>query len=83
MSDLKYKTAHPGTSRQHEEDVRKQHEVALILFLVIKREVGVREDLRKRFLKKFKITLHILLLLKPHRIIRNWNQIRINMFLEG
>lgn len=39
MSDLEYETAHPGTSRQHEEDVRKQHEVALVLLLVkIKRE---------------------------------------------
>lgn len=48
ISDLEYETAHPGTSRQHEEDVRKQHEVALILLLLkIKkrdREVWVDEN---------------------------------------
>lgn len=37
LTDLEYEATHPGAGRQHEEDVREEHEVTLTLLLTKKR----------------------------------------------
>lgn len=38
-TDLEYEATHPGARRQHEEDVREEHEVTLTLLLVNQNEI--------------------------------------------
>lgn len=33
MTDLKYEATHSGAGRQHQEDVREEHEITLTLLL--------------------------------------------------
>lgn len=41
FTDLEYEAAHPGAGRQHQEDVREEHEVTLTLLLANKTESSV------------------------------------------
>lgn len=38
ITDLEYETTHPGAGRQHQEDVREEHEVTLTLLLTNRRK---------------------------------------------
>lgn len=40
-TDLEYKATHPGAGRQHQEDVREEHEVTLALLLANRKESSV------------------------------------------
>ena len=48
VTDLEYEAAHPGAGRQHEEDVREEHEVTLALLLTDRTEDRERKRKRKK-----------------------------------
>lgn len=41
ITDLEYEAAHPGAGRQHQENVREEHEVTLALLLANGKESSV------------------------------------------
>ncbi len=49
ITDLEYEATHPGAGRQHEEDVREEHEVTLTLVLTNRKRFKNEREIEKEW----------------------------------
>lgn len=52
ITDLEYEATHPGAGRQHEEDVREEHEITLTLFLTNRKRFKDEREVEKEWIQE-------------------------------